>query len=80
MNENEIYDKVADIVFKYIVVGGDVKSMSEDTGLAISTIKKFAKKETQFPRLHTVACILEYFGYSFTVELKRQTNKLRSVK
>lgn len=70
MNEQLIYNLVAHALAKLISDGVKMKNVSLDTGLSSSTLYKFMKQETTYPRFHTVMAVLEYLGFEISIGRK----------
>lgn len=81
MNEQLIYGMVASALAKLISDGVKMKNVAEHTGLSSSTLHRFMRQETVYPRFHTVMCVLEYLGFEITIgRAKRGTVRhLRSI-
>lgn len=77
MNEQLIYRLLADTLAKIISDGVKMKNVSHETGLSSSTLYKFMRQDTSFPRFHTVVAVLEYLGYSLQLS-KGKANVLRT--
>ena len=67
MNEQVIYNLVANALAKLISDGVKMKNVSLDTGLSSSTLYKFMRQDTTYPRFHTVMAVLEYLGFEVTI-------------
>jgi DNA-binding phage protein len=67
MNEMVIYNLVADALSRIVGDGVKISSISHQTGLSSSTLYKFMRQDTLYPRFHTVMCVLDYLGYTINI-------------
>jgi DNA-binding phage protein len=78
MDEEFIYRIVASTLQKMVDDGVSVKNISIQTGLSPSTLYKFMRQDTRYPRFHTVMAVLEYLGFQITVTTKGKKHGLRT--
>lgn len=62
---------IVDETNRYLREGNTATRMAAATGLSLSTIRRLADGGTAFPRLHTVLAVLEFFGYSMSMQAPR---------
>lgn len=67
MNEQVIYSLVAQSLAKMINDGVKMRNVSIHTGLSSSTLYKFMRQDTTYPRFHTVMAVLEYLGFEISI-------------
>lgn len=78
MNEQLIYSLVAGALSKMISDGVKMKNVADSTGLSSSTLYKFMRQDTLYPRFHTLMAVLEYIGFEISLTRKGQNDGLRS--
>lgn len=78
MQEEVIYRLVAGALQKMIDDGVKMKNVSLETGLSSSTLYKFMRQDTTYPRFHTLMAVLEYIGFQITITKKGKSRGIRT--